>query len=384
VRGGSDRSAFFLAASGEPPPRPHWPEPDGLPVELPGVLAAAPWKPSPDLDIPLLVEGEAWTLLEGVAKALADELPGARLAEAALEDGASEAWLVNGRGVRCEQRARAAALTLFAVLPAAGASVHLYLAARAARRFEPQRLASRLATQLAARAEGEPVEHERGECVLAPDLVARLVAGLAPLWLGREAAALAASLRDRAGRLASPCLTVVDDPRYDGLLCGEPVDGEGVPTRECLLVEEGRSRESLVDFRQTAGGRAQAAGCCRRPSWRDVPAPGASQLFVRPDAQVRAADLVDSVARGHYLLDAGRPARFHFVDDRFTVPVCGYVLEKGQARAPIARTLLTGSIRALLHGVQAVAADLELYPLGALYGGPTLLVTGLELRPWAS
>lgn len=34
----------------------------------------------------------------------------------------------------------------------------------------------------------------------------------------------------------------------------------------------------------------------------------------------------------------------------------------------------------LLQGIQAVAADLELFPLGALYGGPTVLVTGVELR----
>ncbi|MGH9382266.1 MAG: metallopeptidase TldD-related protein, partial [Thermoanaerobaculia bacterium] len=245
--------------------------------------------------------------------------------------------------------------------------------------FDPRRLASRLAAQLTARVEGEPVEHDRGECLLAPDLVARLLAGLAPLWCGAQASALAESLRDRGGRLASPSVTVVDNPRHSGLLCGEPDDGEGVPTAETVLVEAGTYRQPLLDFRLARRPPLQPAGCCRRASWRDVPAPGVCQLFVQPDTGVDAADLAGSVRRGYYLFDDGRPARFRFTDDRFTVPVCGYALEKGRARSPLTRTVLTGSVRALLHGVQAVAGDLELFPLGALYGGPTVLVTGLEL-----
>lgn len=380
VRAATRRAGFFLAASGEPPDAPPWPEPDGHSVELPAAQEGAPWKYSADLDIPLLVEGEAGALLEDVARAVAGELPTARLAEAVLEDGVSRAWVVSHRGVRRELRSRAAALRLFVVSSPSGATATAYLAARAARRFDPATIASRLATQLAARAEGEPVAHDRGTCVLAPDLVARLLAGLAPLWCGMEAAALAESQADRAGRLASPAVTVIDNPRHAGLLCGEPDDGEGVPTAESVLVEAGRYRQPLLDFRLASRAPLAPTGCCRRPSWRDVPAPGVTQLFLRPDPDVRAADLVGSVRRGYYLLDGGRPARFHFVDDRFAVPVCGYALEKGSARAPLARTLLTGSVRALLHGVQAVAADLELFPLGALYGGPTILVTGLELR----
>lgn len=381
VRAATRRAGFFLAASGEPPDAPRWPDPDGHTVELPAAQEGAPWKPSADLDIPLLVEGEARALLEDIARALADELPAARLAEAFLEDGLSRAWLVSNQGVRREQRSRAAALRLLAVSSPSGATASGYLAARAARRFEPRRIASRLATQLAARAEGEPVAHERGTCVLAPDLVARLLAGLAPLWCGAEAAALAKGLSDRSGHLTAPAVTVIDNPRHAGLLCGEPDDGEGVPTAETVLIEAGRYRQPLLDFRLARSARPLApTGCCRRPSWRDVPTPGVTQLFIRPDPEVRAADLVGSVRRGYYLLDGGRPARFDFVDDRFTVPVCGYALDKGTARAPLARTVLTGTVRALLHGIQAVAADLELFPLGPLYGGPTVLVTGVELR----
>ncbi|MGH9381712.1 MAG: hypothetical protein ACRD2Z_14025, partial [Thermoanaerobaculia bacterium] len=127
VRAGTERAAFFLAESGEPPERPRWPDPDGRSIELAEAREGGPWKPSPDLDVPLLVEGEAVALLEDIALALADELPGARLAEAFLEDGASRAWLASNRGVRREQRSRTAALRLFALLPASGATAECYL-----------------------------------------------------------------------------------------------------------------------------------------------------------------------------------------------------------------------------------------------------------------
>jgi predicted Zn-dependent protease len=379
VRAGTDRAAFFAAGSGAPPSAFDWPEPDGRPVRLPRPAERGPWRASADLDIPLLVEGEAKGLVRAIVSRVAEELPGASVVEAVLEDGQSESGLVNHHGIEVEARHRGAALRLFATGPQSS-SARIYLGERAARRFEPSRIAADVATLLSVHATGEAVERDRGEFVLAPTLGARLLAALRPLWLGRGGISLASSLRDRTGLVASPRLTLVENPRHEGAVPGAAWDGEGVPTRETLIVEEGRYVQPLLSWREASPPRLRSSGCTRRASWRDVPAPGITQLYVRPDRETRAVQLVQGVSRGYYLMDGGRPAQVDVSEDRFALPVCGYRMEGGQARGAIAKTVLCGSVRALLRGIQAVAADLEFLPLGGMVGSPTMLVTGVELK----
>lgn len=380
VRASTDRAAFLASGSGLPPSGPHWPEPDGRPLRLPRPADRGPWRASADLDIPLLVEGEAKSLIRAIQQRLAEELPGARVAEAVLEDGESESLVVNHHGVQAETRSRTAALRILALGPGEH-SVHLYAAERAARRFQPARVSGWLASSLTARAEGQPVERDRGEFVLAPGLASRLLAALRPLWLGRGAAPVAASLRDRGGRLAASGITIVDNPRHEGLVPGVAWDGEGVPTRETVIVEAGRFQQPLLSWREADPPKFLSSGCTRRASWRDRPAPGIAQLFIRPGRERRAAEILQGVSRGYYLMDDGRPAQVDLQEDRFVVPVCGFRLAKGRAREAVADSLLVGGVRALLQGIQEVAADLEFLPMaGGMVGSPTLLVTGLELR----
>jgi predicted Zn-dependent protease len=385
VRAGSRRASFFAAGAGELPaggPEGAWPEPSGRPIRLPEPEAAPPWNQPSDFETPLIGESEGLRLLAGLGRELEAELPGSRLLHAALEDGSSEGELANSRGLRVAFRRRLATLRLEAAGPGRpGAAAALYLAAREARRFHPKALARRLADRLSIEAGGSGPAAGGGELLLAPPVGAALLACLLPLLVGPEAAARVGPLRDRRGRIGSRQLAIVDDGRLAGGAMECPVDGEGVPCREAVLVDEGVFRQPLLAWWQTGGAAAGAAsGCSRRPGWRDLPSPGPTHLYVRPDPRQSVGDLLGGIGRGHYLLDTAGPARFDASGDRFALPVCGFAVEAGRACAPVARAWLCGSGAALFKGVAATARDLSFLPLDGMIGSPTLLVTGLELR----
>jgi len=400
VRAGDRRAAFFAAGTGRPEPQGPWPAPQGFPSPLPDPSPVVRWTDPPDLDSPLLTELEAQALLNAVAEALAAELPGATLVEAVLEDGSSASTLASSHGIRARWRHRVAWARLVAALPesapagaALGAPVRATVeqGAREARRLQPRALARALADRLAVRARGDLPGRETGDVVLAPAVAARLLAALLPLLVGLEARERAAPLVDRAGRIGSAQLSIVDDGRLPNGLLAAAVDGEGVPTRAVPLVEGGLYRQPLLAWWQARGlgngagsgnGPARvASGCSARPSFRDLPRPGPTHLFVRPQEGVRPAMLVGDLARGCYLLDVDGPGHFDLAGDRFALPVCGFQLDAGAARRPLAGGWLTGSIGALLRGVAGVARDLAFFPLGGMIGSPTLRVTGLEVRP---
>lgn len=380
VRAGDRRGSFFAAGTGAPKPGGPWPEADGAPIRLPEPTSAPPWSAPPDLDAPLIGDREGLNLLDSIAAALARELPGARLLQGAVEDGSSETWIASSRGIDAAFRSRLASLYLEGAGPGRlGPTAAFYLAEREARRFNPLALARRLADRLQMAHEGEPRQRDRGEMLLAPPVMCRILAGLLPLWSGPQATARAEALQDRRGHLGSEHLTLLDNGRLSGGALEAPFDGEGVPTREVVLVDHGVFRHPLLPWWQCPD-EPWATGCSRRPGWRDLPTPMPTHLYLRPRSGVSVAALLQDITRGYYLIDVTASGHFDLEADRFSLPVCGFEMRNGRATAPIARTQLCGSISALLRGVQAVARDLSFQPLRGMIGSPTVLVSGLELR----
>ena len=381
VRAGSERASFFAAGSGVPAAAGPWPAADGAGLRLPEPAGAARWRPPADFEAPLAGERDSLALLEGLERALRDRLPGSRLLDGELEDGSSHAEVVNSLGVRAEVRRRLARLRIEA---ASGgprpATVDLELAAREPRRFSPADLAAQLEERLSARAAGRTVAQDRGEMLLDPAVATAVLAGLAPLLVGRGAVAMARDYRDRRGRIGSSRLTVIDDGRLpDGLLTA-PVDGEGTPCREVVLVEEGAFRQPLLAWWQGGGLRARTSGCVARPGWRDLPRPSPTHLYLRPDPRVDRRDLVASIGRGYRLVDTLGPGRFDLEADRLAVPVTGFAVRGGRLGEAFSDSWLCGGVGAFLQGIRAVAGDLSFLPLGGLVGSPSLLLGGLELR----
>jgi predicted Zn-dependent protease len=381
IRAGTRRGSFFFAGTGNPPPTGPWPQPAAGSCELPSASDTPPWSEPSDFEAPLLGEREGWALISALGKHLAEELPGARLLRGVLEDGSSDGELVSSRSLQARFRHRVASLFLHAAGPGRQPAVaRLYVAAREARRFPPQALARRLADHLSVLGSGGQPALEAGELLLAPQVAAQLLAGLLPLWVGAEAGERGAPFRDRRGRIAADVLTLIDNGRFPGGIFEAARDGEGVPCREVVLVEEGLFRQPLLGWSEASGPNV-ASGCSRRASWRDFPQRGPTHLYVTPDPKVSVGALLGSIGSGHYLIEATGPGRFDFAADRFTLPVCGFVLAQGRAIAPVGSAQLTGRISAFLNGIVGIGRDLAFQPLDGMIGSPSLLVTGLELIP---
>lgn len=379
VRAGNRRGSFFTASTGDPPPGGPWPEPvAGHALELPEPQPVPAWNVPSDFDTPLIGEREGLKLLESLGRELESELPKARVLRAVLEDGSSEAELASSRGLSARTRNRISTLYIEAAGPGHPApTASLYVAAREPRRFHPPALARRLADRLAVSASGAPPDRDMGEMLLAPAVASRLLAGLLPLLVGPGPGARMTGAR---GRFGSERVTLIDNGRLPGGAFESPVDGEGVPTREVVLVEEGLFRQPLLAWWQEVAAHGEPSGCTRRPGWRDLPEPGPTHLYLKPDPRTPVASLLGSVAQGYYLIDATGPGRFDLAGDRFTLPVCGFAVQSGRASAPVAGAWLCGGIGTFLKGIAGVARDLTFHPLDGMIGAPTVLAAGLELR----
>ena len=384
LRAGDRRRSLFCAATGSADPGLELPEPSPHPLRLPDPTMAAggtvldagggPWSAPAEFDTPLATESVAATLLSSIERELRRELPGSRLRQAWLEDGAAEWTLLSTSGLRAESRARAAYLRL--EVEDRGRRCLFEGAEREARRFEPRALALRLADRLSALADnGERsatgVVAPGLPLLLAAPLAARLVQALAPLFLGP-----AASDRLLALGAFSAALSLVDDGRLAEGVLVSPVDGEGLPSGRVRLVEQGRFVQPLLAWWEA--GRAAVPGCARRASWRDLPRRAPTHLFVEP-GPTPVADLVEAGGAGAYLLDAEGGVRIDPVSLAFEVAVSGLHLAAGRAVSPLGRVRLCGDVAGLLAGIRELGRDLSFVPGDGMFGAPSMLVSGLRV-----
>jgi predicted Zn-dependent protease len=381
IRAGSLRASLFAAGTGLPPADPVWPDPDGQPLHLPPAVTIPDWNPFPDLELPFLKESEAVGILEGIERALTEELPDSRVLGGSLEEGTSETSIFSTQGVETSFRRRGASLLIEAVGPWPGSrSGRLTLAERDPRRFQPVAIAHRLANRLLLAREGAAPTRVRGEILLSSAVAARVLAALSPMLIGRGGESVARRIRNRRGMIGSELLTVIDDGRLPGGVLAAPVDGEGQPTGPSLLIEEGRFCQALTDWRESRGSAGKPRGHMRREGWRDLPHVGPSHLYIRPRPEVSVGDLLGSITRGYYLVESLGVGSFDFEQDHFRLPVCGFALQRGAATEPLSQVWLEGGITALLDGIQGVARDLTFEPLGAMIGAPSLLVGAFGVR----
>ena len=166
----------------------------------------------------------------------------------------------------------------------------------------------------------------------------------------------ASFLADRLGtRLASPLVTLTDEGRRRGGLGSRPFDGEGLPTRTNVIVDEGVLRSFLVD---TYSGRKlslASTGSASRGAGGG-PSPGPTNFWMKPGA-TPLDDMIADTERGllvTWLFGHG----FNPVTGDFSRGAAGMWIENGVLTHPVDEVTIAGNLGEMLLSVDAVGDDL--------------------------
>ena len=199
---------------------------------------------------------------------------------------------------------------------------------------------------------------------------------LADLLSAEEVQGGRSLLAGKLGRsVASPLVTLRDDPRRPYGIASSRFDDEGLPTRDKAMIEGGSLKALFHDAATAAREGIAPNGCGYRDSYRGLPGPGASNFFLAPGPLTRDAllaatpdGLLVSEVLGMHMTDP--------VSGAFSVGVSGVSVEKGRLARPFKGAMLSGSLLDLLARVDAVASDLTFS--GSL-GAPTFRVSSLDV-----
>ncbi|QJA06245.1 TldD/PmbA family protein [Thermosulfurimonas marina] len=164
-----------------------------------------------------------------------------------------------------------------------------------------------------------------------------------------------------SGRLgevvASPLITVIDDPTLPGKRGSYAFDDEGVPAQRVVLIEGGVLRNFLYDRLTALKFGKEPNGHGRRESYRHRPIPRMANTFIAPGPH-EPEEIIRSVDRGLLVKKMGggevNPVTGDFV---FEVTE-GYLLEGGEVGEPVRGATLAGNGPEVLRIIDMVGRDL--------------------------
>ncbi|MCS6884109.1 MAG: TldD/PmbA family protein [Acidobacteriota bacterium] len=156
--------------------------------------------------------------------------------------------------------------------------------------------------------------------------------------------------------IASPLLTVIDDGTIVGALGSRPFDGEGLPTRRTVVIEDGVLRSYLLNtytahklkLKSTANAARGVVG---------IPSVGPNNFFIKP-GQHTAEEIISSVKNGFYVTDL-IGFGVNIVTGDYSRGATGIWVEDGRLAYPVEEVTVAGNLKDMLKGIEMIGSDLE-------------------------
>jgi len=163
--------------------------------------------------------------------------------------------------------------------------------------------------------------------------------------------------KKRGKRIASPLVSVVDDPTLCGVRGSYTVDDEGVPAERTLLVDRGVLRTYLFDRLSAAKDGRASNGHGRRQSYHQRPIPRMSNTMILPGAD-DPARILGEVRQGLLVRKMGG-GQVNTINGDFVFEVTeGYRIEGGEVAYPVRGATLVGNGPEVLRQIDRVGSDL--------------------------
>jgi PmbA protein len=149
-------------------------------------------------------------------------------------------------------------------------------------------------------------------------------------------------LKDKLGtRILPEGVDVVDDPRRRRGLRSRPFDGEGVPTAQRMLVEDGVLMTWLLDTRSARQLGLRTTGSASRGTG-GPPSPSATNLYMRPGAMT-PAELMADIREGLYVTELIGMGVNGITGD-YSRGAAGFMIRNGAIAEPVAELTVAGNL----------------------------------------
>ena len=200
--------------------------------------------------------------------------------------------------------------------------------------------------------------------VLDPFVTAQFL-GVVSSTLNGEAVVKGRSLfKDRIGEdVASPLVTLVDDPTNPLAYTATDVDGEGLAARRNVLIDGGVLRRFVHNSYSARRAGTVSTGNATRGGFAGTPGVGALALSLVPGSRSQD-ELIADVDDGLLVQQMqGLHSGVNPISGDFSTGAAGLLIENGSIGAPVREITIASTLQRMLLDIVEVGGDIDWLPM---------------------
>lgn len=253
-----------------------------------------------------------------------------------------------------------------------------YVVASSLDEVKPREMAAQGVEEALSKLGGKSIPSGSYKTIIYNEAMVQLLETFASTFSGDAAQKGLSLLKGKEGdMIASPIVTIVDDPLMEGGLASAPFDDESVATFTKELVYEGKLNTLLHNLKTAHKQGVKSTGNGFKASYASSVNVSESNLYLRK-GEKSFEELMSEINEGVIITDlAGLHSGANTVSGDFSLAAKGFYVENGKKTFPVEQITLAGNYFDLLKNIVAVGNDLK-FPMSNV-GSPSVLVTGLSI-----
>ncbi|MEW9080261.1 TldD/PmbA family protein [Terrisporobacter glycolicus] len=253
-----------------------------------------------------------------------------------------------------------------------------YVVASSLDEVKPRQMVAQGVEEALSKLGGKSIPSGNYKTIIYNEAMVQLLETFASTFSGDAAQKGLSLLKGKEGQMiASPIVTIVDDPLMDDGLATSPFDDEGVATFTKELVYEGKLNTLLHNLKTAHKQGVKSTGNGFKASYASSVGVSESNLYLRK-GEKSFEDLMNKIGEGVIITDlAGLHSGANTVSGDFSLAAKGFYVENGKKTFPVEQITLAGNYFDLLKNIVAVGDDLK-FPMSNV-GSPSVIATGLSI-----
>ena len=170
--------------------------------------------------------------------------------------------------------------------------------------------------------------------------------------------------------IASPIVTLMDDPLLPGGLASGPFDAEGVATRTKAVIENGKLTTLLHNLKTARKAGVKTTGNAAKAGYASPVDVSPSNFYLAP-GEKSLDELMADMGSGLVITEvSGLHAGANPISGDFSLIAQGYTVKDGKKDQPVEQITVAGNFYQMLKNIRAVGSDLT-FP-GSPIGSPSV------------
>lgn len=209
-----------------------------------------------------------------------------------------------------------------------------------------------------------------------------LLSAYSSVFSGRNAYLGLSLLKGKEGeKIGAECLTLIDDPMYEGSPMQTSFDGEGVATYKKSVIENGVLKTLLYDLASADKVGIESTGNGLRASYSSAVSISPYHFYIEGGKE-SDEELFARLGNGIYITELkGLHAGANSVTGDFSIESFGFEIKNGKICDAVKSFTVAGNFFELIKSIEAVSNNVKFsFPSGfTVYGAPNTLIRGCSI-----